>query len=349
MFDNEYRSAMQKIEASDAWRAETLQKMRNAQQESGGVQMVLAQRRRASRRWGAACAAALVLAAIPVTWQMWHTPALEQSTAAGGAVPQTVAAEPFAVSQSQPMAKERAAVFDAAPSEPNGQEIHILTVMNPTENLTQDELPDTLPLYYENVQADGEEMLEQTAEALGVTAQHSQDGGQTAYAMEGAWKLSVQGDAVRVEAESGVLMPLEEGVSKEIAPDFYARRLSGNRTWHWDGADAKNAQCFALSDEALDKQLYRYCFEHLSMELDDNGNLKALECRLPQLQRGQAMALVSLEQAREAAALSAESVQSTQLSYVRDEAGVWSPVYVFTTKEENGMRWHEISAVQPQG
>lgn len=345
MFESEYRSAMEKVAASDAWRAETLQKMQNAQRESSGVQIVLARRKRASRFWGAACAAALVLAAIPVTWQMWNTPALEQST--GGAVPQTAAAQPFSAAQSQPMAKERAAVFDAAPSAAAGQENLVSAAMNPTENLTQEELPTALPIYYESVQADGEEMLEQTAEALGVTAQKTQDGGKTAYAMEGKWKLSVQGDAVRVEAESGVLMPLEEGVSKETAPDFYARRLSGSRTWRWDGANVKNAQCFAQSDEALDKQLYRYCFEHLSMELDDNGNLTALECRLPQLQQGQAMTLVSMEQARNTAALTEESVQSTQLSYVRDEAGVWSPVYVFTTQAKNGTQRHEISAVQP--
>lgn len=345
MFESEYRSAMEKVAASDAWRAETLQKMQNAQRESSGVQIVLARRKRASRFWGAACAAALVLAAIPVTWQMWNTPALEQST--GGAMPQTAAAQPFAASRSQPMAKERAAVFDAAPSEQNRQENLVSAAMNPTENLTQEELPAALPIYYESVQADGEEMLQQTAEALGVTAQKTQDGGKTAYAMEGKWKLSVQGDAVRVEAESGVLMPLEEGVSKESAPDFYARRLSGSRTWRWDGANVKNAQCFAQSDEALDKQLYRYCFERLSMELDDNGNLTALECRLPQLQQGQAMTLVSMEQARNTAALTEESVQSTQLSYVRDEAGVWSPVYIFTTQAENGTQRHEISAVQP--
>lgn len=347
MFDSDYRSAMKKIAVNERWRADTLQKMQNAQRDAAsGAQLVLARRKRASQRWGMACAAALVLAAMPVAWQAWNTPSLAQSGTQAGQTPSTAAAEPFDAGQPAPMTRERAAVFDMQQDETAVQEDTVSEAMNPTENLTQDELPATLPLYYETVQTDSGEMLEQTAEALGVTAQTAEESGQSAYAMAGDWKLSIHGDAVRVEAQDGVLMTLEEGIAKETAPDFYASRLSGSRTWRWDGANAKKAQCFAQSDETVDKRLYRYCFERLTMELDDSGNLTALECRLPQLQQGQAMALVSLEEARKMAALSAESVQSTALSYARDEAGVWSPVYIFTTAGNARTERHQVSAVQ---
>lgn len=346
MFDSDYRSAVKKIAVNERWRADTLQKMQNAQRDvASGAQLILARRKRISQHWAVACAAALVLAAMPVAWQAWNTPSLAQSATQAEQTPSTAAAEPFDAAQRAPTTRERAAVFAMQQDTESVQQDTVSAQMNPTENLAQDELPAALPVYYESVQTDSGQVLEQTAKALGVTVQTEEESGQGAYAMAGDWKLTIDGDAVRVEAQDGVLMTLEEGVAKETAPDFYASRLSGSRTWRWDGANAKRAQCFAQSDETLDKRLYRYCFERLTMELDDSGNLTALECRLPQLQQGQAMTLVSLDEARKTAALSAESVQSTALSYARDEAGVWSPVYIFTTAQDAQTEKHQVSAV----
>ena len=102
--------------------------------------------------------------------------------------------------------------------------------------------------------------------------------------------------------------------------------VSGTSVWKWDGADTQTAQCFDVSGETLEQRLYHYCFDSLTIEMDENGNVKALECRVPQLQRGETVTLLSVEQAQSAASLKEQSNR-------RDEAGVWSPVYVFYTDD----------------
>ena len=138
---------------------------------------------------------------------------------------------------------------------------------------------------------------------------------------------------MRVEAQEAVLIPLEQSFSLGQAVEAYAERLSGTSVWKWDGADTQTAQCFDVSGETLEQRLYHYCFDRLTIEMDENGNVKALECRVPQLERGETVTLLSVEQAQSAASLKEQSIRSHEISYRRDEAGVWSPVYVFYTDD----------------
>lgn len=335
MLENDFRSAAEKITASEAFRAETLERMKKAEGERAvRPYLRLARQKRSSRMWGTACAAALVLAAIPVVWQVWNTPSLPQSGADAQSqpMPQTAQAEAFAAPQPAALPKERSMVSaqqynDAAAGE------DLAASMNPTAGLTSEELPDALPVYYEPVQEDEKVVLERTAKALGVSVDAYEETGQEVYAASGEWKLSVRSDAVRVEAQDAVLIPLEQSFSLGQAVEAYAERLSGTSVWKWDGADTQTAQCFDVSGETLEQRLYHYCFDRLTIEMDENGNVKALECRVPQLQRGETVTLLSVEQAQSAASLKEQSIRSHEISYRRDEAGVWSPVYVFYTDD----------------
>lgn len=337
MFENDFQSAVQKITASEAFSAQTLERMKKAEEQTTAQPYLrLARQKRTSRIWGTVCAAALVLAAIPVAWQVWNTPSFEQS---GGAAqpnptPQTAQAEMFAAPQpaAAAMPKERSVM-----SLPQNDTAETGTApaasLNPTANLASEELPDALPVYYEPVQKDEKVLLERAAEALGVAVDAYEESGEEVYAASGEWKLSVRSDAVHVEAQNAVLIPLEQENSLRQAVEAYAERLSGTSTWQWDGADTKTAQCFDSSGETLEQRLYHYCFDRLTIEMDENGNVKALECRVPQLQRGEMVELLSVEQAQSTAALEEKSIRTHELSYRRDEAGVWSPVYVFYTDD----------------
>lgn len=89
MYKNDYRSAMQKVRASDEWKAATLAKMQAAEAEKDEAQPpVQKQIRFPARRWlGAAAAACVCIAAVSVFAAQQLKPAQPSATLPGAFAP----------------------------------------------------------------------------------------------------------------------------------------------------------------------------------------------------------------------------------------------------------------------
>lgn len=214
---------------------------------------------------------------------------------------------------------------------------------NPTLDLPGTELPAELPVYTVETAAPGavRQSIAQLAQALGLEITQWTDGDWPS-AQAGSWSLSFTGSGVVVQGE-GVLMEKTSDLDGDALAQDYAVRLQSlcpDEEYKWERTVVYNAdktplatvRLYPTGDGTLENRLYRYCFEALALQLDEQGNVVGLTAGVPDVatQTSQ-VALRTLADAQAQLHLpDGQQVLHHELVYVYDAgSGTATPAYKF--------------------